>query len=577
LILWIAAAPGMAGWAHVPHSATFDGGGSLTQRVWKSPNGATNRTQTLSWTATGRLLKVSERDSSNSGQDWSAVCDAMNRRLQTSQVIVTNSVALTDQPIVVSHYFDPQFEFLELGQTEGGRTTWKVMGPDTDGTYGGQNGTGGFEAIVPAATLFCPVVSDALGNVLSVYDGAHGGLVWNQSRPAAYGAVPGYRPLPAGSPGSNIVGLVVETNYRNREIESINLMWLGGNWYDPTAGQFVSPDPLGHAASPSLYSFCGGDPIDIWDLDGRWGENLFQTLFPATAAAAGARPYTGSLRGDLQVSGAFYGATLPIQVPSRVFTSEPVQRGLQVVGGAAEAVAGAAAIPGSGGVATTVGIAAILHGDDSIAAGLIGQPSLTSQGLTYLTGSSTWGSALDAGLGVGLNFGAGMLRASVTAEATIFHVTSFERSLAIAESQLVTGEFGIFGFEGRAPQSPIVRAWLVGAGDRSASVAITGDAMAAFQEPPLVGPYAILRDFLGVRSTGLGTLDLAGQNFLPNQVLRNGSLMQATADDIAAFQGHQWLVNYAADAAIGAGRVASGTVNGYEYGIATQGLTLSKH
>jgi hypothetical protein len=54
------------------------------------------------------------------------------------------------------------------------------MGPDLDGRYGGQKGTGGLEAIVPGPDLFCPVVSDARGNVLAVYDGSHGGLIFPQ-------------------------------------------------------------------------------------------------------------------------------------------------------------------------------------------------------------------------------------------------------------------------------------------------------------------------------------------------------------------------------------------------------------
>ena len=97
--------------------------------------------------------------------------------------------------------------------------------------------------------------------------------MWSASRPSAYGAVPSYRPLPAGSPGSNILSLVTEAGYRNRITESVGLIWLGANWYDPVSGQFVSPDPMGHDASPSLYSFCGGDPLNQWDADGRCGGN----------------------------------------------------------------------------------------------------------------------------------------------------------------------------------------------------------------------------------------------------------------------------------------------------------------
>jgi len=47
---------------------------------------------------------------------------------------------------------------------------------------------------------------------------------------------------------------------------------LGANWYDPASGQFFSPDPMGHDGSPNLYSFCGGDPVNHFDPDGRFGK-----------------------------------------------------------------------------------------------------------------------------------------------------------------------------------------------------------------------------------------------------------------------------------------------------------------
>ena len=40
-------------------------------------------------------------------------------------------------PNIVSHHFDPLLELLEVGQTELGRTTWKLKGPDMDGRLRG--------------------------------------------------------------------------------------------------------------------------------------------------------------------------------------------------------------------------------------------------------------------------------------------------------------------------------------------------------------------------------------------------------------------------------------------------------
>ena len=44
-------------------------------------------------------------------------------------------------------------------------------------------------------------------------------------------------------------------------------------YYEPTSGRFLSCDPMGQAASPSLYDFAGGDPVNFFDSDGRCPDN----------------------------------------------------------------------------------------------------------------------------------------------------------------------------------------------------------------------------------------------------------------------------------------------------------------
>lgn len=85
-------------------------------------------------------------------------------------------------------------EFLELGVTYGTKSEWKLYGPDLNGSYGGLNGVGGFDAVSPGLNQFDPTVSDARGNVLGYYDPLQGNVQWTSGRPTGYGAVPDYRP-----------------------------------------------------------------------------------------------------------------------------------------------------------------------------------------------------------------------------------------------------------------------------------------------------------------------------------------------------------------------------------------------
>lgn len=247
---------------------TYDAGGFLTQRIWKKQDGTTNRTQTLTWDGKGRLLNSVERDSSNSGRDWSAVYDAFGRLFRTTETLITNGLSL-GTPLVIDHYYDPEHEFLEVGVREsGGEVTWKVVGPDLDGLYGSQNGTGGFDAIVPGPELFCPLITDVLGNVHAVYDQNHVTNIWYGSRLGGYGGIQGRRTVPLGSATWD---LGAKYSWRNRARASIGLVYMGDNWLVPDSGQFARADSLGFDGADNAYAFCSGDPYNLWDADGRVG------------------------------------------------------------------------------------------------------------------------------------------------------------------------------------------------------------------------------------------------------------------------------------------------------------------
>lgn len=242
---------------------SYDNAGNITNRVWKNPSGAVERTQTLSWDARGRLHQVIERGTNNSGYNWTATYDGLSRRLSTTSILVTNNVAFNSQPTTINQYYDPLVEFLELGVSYGTNTEWKLYGPDLNGRYGGLNGTGGFDAVSRGSSLFNPTISDMRGNILAVV--TNGVVSWNPARPTGFGAVPGYRPVALGNGAS----ISLSSAWRGRWVDITGYYNVGLRLYDPVSGRWLTYDSVWNERDPNYYSFCGGDPVNSFDPDGR--------------------------------------------------------------------------------------------------------------------------------------------------------------------------------------------------------------------------------------------------------------------------------------------------------------------
>ncbi|MDR3561785.1 MAG: RHS repeat-associated core domain-containing protein, partial [Negativicutes bacterium] len=264
---------------------SFDSAGNITNRVWTNPSGTVERIQTLSWDARGRLHAVTERDANTNGYNWTAVYDGLNRRLSTTSVLVTNGVVYAAPPTTINSYFDPQVEFLELGVSYGKTTEWKLYGPDLNGKYGGLNGTGGFEAVSPYLNLFEPTISDFRGNILGVVTNST--VQWNPARPTGFGAAPNYRPVALGNGAS----IALSSAWRGRWADITGYHSIGARTYDPVSGRWLSFDPTWNASDPNGMSFCGGDPINSFDCDGRFARGFYAAKYqedymPADASSA---------------------------------------------------------------------------------------------------------------------------------------------------------------------------------------------------------------------------------------------------------------------------------------------------
>jgi RHS repeat-associated protein len=68
---------------------------------------------------------------------------------------------------------------------------------------------------------------------------------------------------------TDVTHLAEGTAWRSRRIDPTGFYNLGARYYEPTTGRFLSPDPLGHGASMSLYDFCNGDPVNYFDPNGK--------------------------------------------------------------------------------------------------------------------------------------------------------------------------------------------------------------------------------------------------------------------------------------------------------------------
>jgi RHS repeat-associated protein len=150
---------------------------------------------------------------------------------------------------------------------------WKVFGPDLNGRFGGLQGTGGLEAVIlDAGGTTTGVINDQFGNGVATVSG--GTVTWNATRVGAYGPLAGVQAQTL----TDVSQVAAATAWRSHRIDPTGFYWLGARYYEPTSGRFLSADPAGHAASPSLYDYAGGDPVNQMDSDGRCADKIAQFM-----------------------------------------------------------------------------------------------------------------------------------------------------------------------------------------------------------------------------------------------------------------------------------------------------------
>ncbi len=269
----------------------YDPAGVLTRRFR-----ADGSVQTFYWDTLGRLLRVTDLNPAGTGTQWSANYDAVGRRLRTFTAPFTAAVAGA-ATATTSSWFDPSVRYLELGaaRTCAGapyERRWKLYAADLNGAYGGLQGIGGLEGVAREAeggtlTDWTWLQDDAQGNLLGTARQTSGAWTYTASTTAitAYGPANPVAAASASWATTAATDLAAAGFWRGYRIDPTGFYWMGARYYDPAGGRFISPDPLGHAECPDLYSFCHGDPLNKADPTGWKGQQTTnQSVNPTTAS-----------------------------------------------------------------------------------------------------------------------------------------------------------------------------------------------------------------------------------------------------------------------------------------------------
>jgi RHS repeat-associated protein len=258
-------------------SSAYDPMGSVTNRPF-----GYGLDQTLRYDAFGRCVGgATVLASGQLWESWTAQYDGLGRRLRLETALDYGSA--TPVRVVADSVFDPQVEFLELAvrakrvATPGTVSaavadreapwTWKLYGPDANGVYGGLQGLGGLELLIPAnaTTNSTGVLLNRFGDVVA---GIGGTNEWAGTRTYSYG------PDPTTVSATLMPGVPLwqALAWRGKWRDPSRLYWMGARMYDAESGTFLSCDPLGFVGQYNLYAFCNGDAVNLWDGDGRFGK-----------------------------------------------------------------------------------------------------------------------------------------------------------------------------------------------------------------------------------------------------------------------------------------------------------------
>ena len=253
-------------------TTTYDAHGRVETRSWASGDVV----QTFGWDGQGHLLSITQIDTGTTetvgSYIWTAQYDGFGRRFQTDYA-PDGAHAITIEKNRIKTWFDPQVEYMVAAVEHHGKREWMVH----DTGYGSFQGLGGLEAIVDEATgQTTPIVDTVHGHVVATIDLGDTSIIADDLVIYKEQQFGGYGPLPSSEqqPLEVTESLAESLGWQTRCVDPTSFFAMGARHYDSLSGRFLSADPLGHGATPDLYSYAGGNPINFVDPTGRMGQDF---------------------------------------------------------------------------------------------------------------------------------------------------------------------------------------------------------------------------------------------------------------------------------------------------------------
>jgi len=208
---------------------------------------------TNTWDAENRLLTMT-----TNGQKLAFAYDWQGRRVQKQ---VWNNTAGTGVPVVDQRFVYDGWNLIAVVSPPSTVLQSFTWGTDLSGTMQGAGGVGGLLALScrGAQTTNCFAAYDGNGNVVALINSDDATIA------AQYEYGPFGEMLRA--TGSMVKANPFRFSSKFQDDES-DLLCFGYRYYNPAAGRWLSPDPLGEWDSPGVYTYVCNAPAGATDMLG---------------------------------------------------------------------------------------------------------------------------------------------------------------------------------------------------------------------------------------------------------------------------------------------------------------------